>query len=210
MLLALVTTSRQLKLLKIDIQWGAQPGKTGGAQNTRFTAALSEKHWATTSWIDDSPGNVSMPEVSHLLTLPSLLDNTGKDTVPPMVVSVRSRTSNNDGGPATQSIIDRWEAMEQRHNVQSAVEQLGNRRNSISEPSTAIRMRPLDPIVIDKCIVGLQSVQFGKVVIITFSDGSIQHRDRFTFDELYTEREVGAVSNLRQVGWTFPDECQCM
>lgn len=152
-----------------------------------------------------------MPEVSHLLTLPSILDNAGKDTVPPMVVSVRSRTSNNDSGPATQSIIDRWEAVEQRHNVQAAVEQLGNRRNSISsEPSTAIHMRPLDPIVIDKCIVGLQSAHFGKVVIISFSDGSIQYRDRFSFNELYTERELASVLNLRQVGWVFPDDCQSM
>ena len=152
-----------------------------------------------------------MPEVSHLLALPSILDSTGKDTVPPMVVSVRSRTSNNDSSPATQSIIDRWEAVEQRHNVQSAVEQLGNRRNSISsEPSTTIRLRPLDPIIIDKCIIGLQPAHFGKAVILCFSDGTIQYRDRFTFNELYTEREVNSVLNLRQVGWTFPEDCPSM
>ena len=208
-----MTTSKQLKFLRIDLRWGAQPGKSASARtSTQFTAALAEKHLATTSWMDDTAEDLSMPEVSHLLTLPSLLDNTGKDMVPPMVISVRARISDNGSYPATtQSIIDRWEAVEQqRHHVHSALEQLGNRRNSISsETSPTTYLRQLEPIVIDRCVVGLQSTQFGKIVVITFSDGSVQHRDRFTFDEIYTEREVGAIFNLRQVGWTFPDESRC-
>lgn len=205
----MATTSRQLKFLKIDIQWGVQPGKGGGTQNSRFTVALAEKKWATTNWMDGSPEDVATPQLSHLLTLASMLDNSGKDTVAPMIVAVRARTANNGSFPVTQSIIDRWEAVEQRHGLQSGLEKLGTRRNSISELSSVMHLRPLDPIIIDKCIVSIQSAQFGKVILLAFSDGSVQYRDRFTFNELYAEPDLGSVFNLRQVGWVFPDDCQC-
>lgn len=206
----MVTASRQLKFLKVELHWGAQPSKGGGMQNTRFTASLVEKHCATTGWIDESAEDAAAPEVSHLLALPSVLDATGKDTVPPMIISVRTRAANSGSYPVMQSIIDRWEAVEQRHNLQSAVEQLGNRRNSISsEPSSTTRMRPLESVAIDKCVVGLQSSQFGRVIILSFSDGSVQHRDRFTFNEIYTERAITGISSLCQVGWAFPSDSPC-
>lgn len=208
--LALVTAARQIEFVRIDIQWIVQAGKERGSQDTRFNAGLVEKHCATTTWVGDSPEDASTPEVTHLLVLPSMLDKTGKDTVPPMVVSVRARTSDAGSLPAAQCIIDRWEAVEQRPNLQSAIEQLGNRRNSVSsEPSSSFHMRPLEPIIIDKCAVGVQSAHFGRVVILTFSDGSVQYRDRFSFEEIYKENEYSSVMSLRQVGFTFPDDCQC-
>lgn len=210
LILALTTTLGQLKFVKVEIQWGTAPVKTAGPQGTRYSATLVEKHCATTSWASDSPEDASMPQISHLLALPSILDNSGKNMVPPIVVSVRSRPPNSGPISAAQSIIDRWEAVEQRPNLHSAIEQLGNRRNSISsEPSNGISMSSLDPVNISKCIVGIQSAQFEKVVIITFSDGTIEYRDRFTFEEIYNARETSKVSNLRQVGWDFADEIPC-
>ncbi|CAH0049842.1 unnamed protein product [Clonostachys solani] len=210
LILALVTASRQLKFVKVEIHWGSQPGKSAGPQNTRYNATLVEKHCATTGWSLDSLEDASMPEISHLLALPSILDNSGKNMVPPVIVSVRSRPPGAGPFPPAQSIIDRWEAVEQRHGLHPSIEQLGNRRNSVSsEPSTGTFLRPLEPIVIPKCIINIQSARFGKILIITFADGSVEYRDRYTFEEIYTTRETAKVSNLREAGWNFADEMPC-
>lgn len=211
LVLALVTTARRLQFVRIDIQWGVQPGR-GGSQDTRFNASLIPKLCAVTSLADDSPEQIATPEVTGLLVLPSVLDKSGKETVPPMIISARTRTTSPASfqASAAQTVISRWEACEQKHNLQSAVMQLGTRRNSVtSEPPSALNLRPLEPVLIDKCVVGMQSTLFGKIVILMFSDGSIQHRDRFTFEELYTERDFASVMHLRQAGFSFPDDTQC-
>lgn len=206
----MATTSRQLRLFKIDLQWQTQVPKGGHPQNARFNLTLSKKHWATTSWLDDIPEQLSTPELSHLHTVPSLLDDTGSNTLDPMVISVRSRTPNDTSFPLVQSVVERWEAVEDKHGLQSALQQLANRRNSIpSEPPTTVQMVPLQPTIFDKCIIGVQTSQFGKVIILTFADGSVQYRDRETFQELYLTRETQSVSHLKQLGWIFPEDSQC-
>jgi mediator of RNA polymerase II transcription subunit 16 len=209
LILALATSARQLKFVKVDIQWGAQPGKTG-PQNARFNATLSEKHCATASCPVDSAEDASSSHITHLLALPSLLDNSGKNVVPPQVIAVRSRAPNPGSFSAPQTVIDRWEAVEQRHPLHPAVEQLGNRGNNNSSDATpGLCLRPLEPTVLPKTIIGIQSIQFGKVIVFTYFDGTVEYRDRFNFQEIYTDQDTSTLSNLRQVGWRFPDDGPC-
>ncbi|KAH6997931.1 mediator complex, subunit Med16 [Ilyonectria sp. MPI-CAGE-AT-0026] len=216
LILALATTSKQLSLVKIDIQWGApsQSDKTNTQQAKILNPSLAEKHLAATSWLQGGAGDAShdayMAELSHLEVLPSLVDNTGKNTVPPMVVAIRSRAPSDGSYQTAQSILDRWEAVEQRQNLHPAFEQLGNRRNSISsEVPNGMQLRKIDPIIINKVVIGFHSINFGKVLVLAFADGSVEHRDRFTFEELYTTEDTTKVMNLRQVGWSFADEGPC-
>lgn len=198
-------------MLKIDIKWDVfNPGNNAAPQNPRLKVTLNEIQSTTTSWTLDSVEDGSTPEISHLLTLPSLLDPTGSNMVPPMILSVRSRASITGSFPVAQTTIDRWEAIEQRNGLHSAVEQLGNRRNGIAfDSSSGTRLQALEPIVIPKCVVGLQSSHFGKVIVMAFSDGTVEYRDRFTFHELYTEQDVTTISNLRQAGWNFTNDGIC-
>lgn len=217
LILALATTSKQLSLVKIDIQWGvpSQSDKTNTQQAKILNPSLAEKHLAATSWLQGGASDAShdayMAELSHLEVLPSLVDNTGKNTVPPMVVAIRSRAPSDGSYQTAQSILDRWEAVEQRQNLHPAFEQLGNRRNSISsEVPNGMQLRKIDPIIINKVVIGFHSINFGKVLVLAFADGSVEHRDRFTFEELYTTEDTTKVMSLRQVGWTFADEGPCM
>lgn len=209
--LALATSTHQLKFVKVEIHWGAQPGKTAGPQNARFNATLTAKHCATTSWPVDSAEDPSMSPVSNLIMFPSLLDNTGKNTSPPLVIAVRSRPQTPESFSASQTVLDRWEAVEQqRHPLHSAFEQLGNRRNSVSSESTpGLCLRPLEATILSKTIIGVQSAQFGKLIILIMSDGTVEYRDRFTFQELFINQDTSTLLNLRQVGWTFADDGSC-
>lgn len=219
LLVAYATASRQLKLVKVEIQWGgsgAQAEKSSLPQNTRLSPSLIDKHLATTSWLQSQPTDAdhdaSMAELSQLHVLPSTLDSTGKNTAPPVIVAVRSRAPNDGSYQTAETILDRWEAVEQRQNLPPAFAQLGTRRNSVpSELPTTTSLRKLQPVIIDKVLVGFQTVQFGKFLLLTFADGTVEYRDRFTFEEVYTAEDTDKVMNLRQVGWTFMDNgpCKC-
>lgn len=70
-------------------------------------------------------------------------------------------------------------------------------------------LKKLDPIVANKIVVGIQSIQFGKVVCFLYSDGTIDYRDRFTMEEVYNELNLDRVMTLNQVGFTFANPSAC-
>lgn len=218
LLVAVATSSKQLRLLKIEIQWGgpgSQPDKNPLPQNARLSPSLVEKHLAATTWLQtgsrDASNDISMAELSHLHVLPSIMDNTGKSIVPPTIVAIRTRSPTPGSYQVAQTVIDRWEAVsEPRQNLHPAFEQLGNRRNSDATEQTApTRLRKLEPIVLNKMVINFQSIQFGKVLVLTMADGTVEYRDRYTFEEIYATEDTDKVMNLRQVGWTFGGEGPC-
>lgn len=151
-----------------------------------------------------------MIELSHLEVIPSVVDSTGKNTTPPMVVTARSRTPTESSYQGSQSVVDRWEAIEQKQNLPSAYEQLGGRRNSMSsELPTVTQLQKIAPVTANKVVVAFQTTSFGKILVLAFADGTVEYRDRLTFEELYTTQELNKVQNLRQIGWTFADEGPC-
>ncbi|KAF5021842.1 hypothetical protein F66182_6135 [Fusarium sp. NRRL 66182] len=216
LLLALATRSKQLRLIKIEIHWGqpSQADKAPGRLTGNLSPSLVEKHLAATNWLQggsgDSSLDTSIVELSHLEVLPSVIDNTGKNTTPPMVVTLRSRTPNEGSYQLVQTIVDRWEAVEQQQDLQSAYEQLSNRRNSVSsELPIMTQLHKVTPVTFNKVVVAFHITSFGKTLVLAFADGTVEHRDRFTFEELYTNHELDKIMNLRQVGWTFTDEGPC-
>ncbi|KAH6608645.1 hypothetical protein Trco_001991 [Trichoderma cornu-damae] len=218
LLVAVATSSKQLRLFKIEIQWGgpgSQPDKNPLPQNARLSPSLVEKHLAATTWLQPGPGDAgndaSMAELSHLHVLPSIMDNTGKSTIPPTVVAIRTRAPTAGSYQVAQTIIDRWEAVvEPRQSLHQAFEQLGNRRiGDPVEQMSRTRLRKLDPIIINKVLISFQSIQFGKVLVLTMADGTVEYRDRFTFEEIYATEDTNKVMSLRQVGWAFGEEGPC-
>ncbi|GJN83792.1 mediator complex subunit [Purpureocillium lilacinum] len=213
---ALATSSLRLKLLKLEIQWGG-PGSSSDKpmpSTARLNPALVETHLSSASWLhgsaNDANNDATMAQLSHIQVLPSLLDSAGKNTIPPVIITVRSRASADGSYGTAQSIIDRWEVVEQRQNLHSAFEQLGGRRNSVSSdiPSST-KLKKLDSVVINKVVIGFQAIQFNKVMLLTMSDGSVEFRDRVTFEEVYAGEDLNKIMNLRQVGWAFTDNGPC-
>ena len=61
----------------------------------------------------------------------------------------------------------------------------------------------------NKVITGLQTITQGKVVCITFADGTLEYRDRLTMAEVYTESATDRIISLHQVGFSFTDPSPC-
>lgn len=152
-----------------------------------------------------------MPEFTSLQALASVIDNTGKGALP-LIIGARARSSGVGGFDMPQTIVDRWECIEQRQPIQTAFQQIGSRRNSVStvqDPPLSTHLRRLDPVVINKVVIGIQVSQYGKVLMLVMSDGTVEYRDRFTFEELYTTTDELRIMNLKEVGWTFSEDGPC-
>ena len=213
LIIVITTATKKLKVIKLEIQWagpGAVQEKTQLSQTARLNPSLVEDHLASIDWLQmvDEP---SLPEFTSLQALASIVDNAGK-AGPALIIGARARSSGVGGFEMTQTIIDRWECVEHKQSVQTAFEQIGSRRNSVStvqELPVSMRLKRLDPVTINKTVIGMQVSQFGKVLVLIMSDGSVEHRDRFTFEELYTTTDESRIMNLKQAGWTFSEEGPC-
>ncbi|KAJ6786797.1 hypothetical protein PWT90_03847 [Aphanocladium album] len=213
LIIVITTATKKLKVIKLEIQWagpGAVQEKTQLSQTARLNPSLVEDHLACIDWLHmvDEP---SLPEFTAMQVLPSIVDNSGKAGVP-LVIGVRARSSGVGGFEMQQTLIDRWECVEQKSSIQTAFEQIGSRRNSVSatqELPASTRLKRLEPVTINKTVIGMQVSQHGKVLIFIISDGSVEYRDRFTFEELYTNPEESRIMNLKEAGWTFSEEGPC-
>ncbi|EEY18336.1 mediator of RNA polymerase II transcription subunit 16 [Verticillium alfalfae VaMs.102] len=200
MYVALATASRQLRLVR------------------PLNPTMTAKHLAISSWMPNgqsgNPIDASMTQISHIELLPSQLDNTGHNWVPMNVLVVRSYLPTADSPfQEMQSVIDRWEVgHEPSPALHPAFEQMGSRRNSSAggNDKDPNRLKRLDPVFINKVIVGMQTIHFGKAVCVAFSDGSVEYRDRFTMQETYNELSLDRVMTLNQVGFTFAEGTPCL
>ncbi|EQB58220.1 RNA polymerase II Mediator complex subunit Sin4 [Colletotrichum gloeosporioides Cg-14] len=203
----LATASKQLKVVRVGIHWGLPQSQSDnkpppGSQPLNPT--MQEKHVAISSWL---PGGSKI--------LPSTMDLTGQGWAPLVILTVRTYLPTpNTPYQETQSIIDKWEVInDQPQSLHPAFEQLGNRRNSTGSaptPKPTSRLKKYDPVVINKAIIGVHSLQYGRVVCLAFSDGSVEYRDRFTLQEIYNEMNLERIMSLNQVGFTFQDDSPCL
>ncbi|TDZ10285.1 Mediator of RNA polymerase II transcription subunit 16 [Colletotrichum sidae] len=218
----LATASRQLKVVRVQIKWGLPQSNSDnrpppGSQS--LNPSLQEKHVSISSWAPNgpttSPLDSAMTQLTHLEILPSTMDPSGQAWAPLAILAVRTYLPTpNTPYQEPQSIVDKWEVVnDQAQNLHPAFEQLGSRRNSTSTgsaPAPMSHLKKCDSVAINKIIVGVHPLQFGKVICLVFSDGSSEYRDRFTLQEIYNETNLDRIMTLNQVGFTFQDDSHCL
>ncbi|KAK0656360.1 RNA polymerase II mediator complex subunit Sin4 [Cercophora newfieldiana] len=220
LLIALATSSRQLRVVQVAVQWGTPQPADKQAQappgSMHLSPSLKERNVAVTSWFQHGPGesivDMSMTQLSHVEMLPSVGDHTSEAQAPPVVLTVRSHIPQ-DGSlynQECQSIIDRWEVLSDRPQaLHGAFDQLGS-KNSSSQIPPMTRLRKLDSIVVPKVVISIHTMQLGKVICFAFSDGTVQYRDRITMNEVYNEHNLSTIMSPHQVGFQFTNETPCL
>ncbi|OLN95927.1 Mediator of RNA polymerase II transcription subunit 16 [Colletotrichum chlorophyti] len=217
---AMATTSKQLRVVRVGIHWGLPQSQSDNKPppgSQALNPTMQEKHVAISSWLPNgqstTPVDSATNQLTHLEILPSTMDLTGQGWAPLIVLAVRVYLPNpNTPYQETQSIIDKWEVLnDQTQGLHPAFEQLGSRRNSTgSVPAPTSRLKRYEPVIINKAVVGVSTLQYGRVVCLAFADGSVEYRDRFTMGEIYSEINLDRVMNLHQVGFTFQDDAPCV
>ncbi|GAP84915.2 putative mediator of RNA polymerase ii transcription subunit 16 [Rosellinia necatrix] len=219
--IAMATTSKQLRVVQVAIAFN-QP-KIENPQNPplggyTLTPSLGKRHVAVTSWFQtgmcESPLDASMSKISHIEMLPAHFDIQSKQWSPIVVITVRSfiPEPNSPYNQEVQSIIDRWELLaDQKQAVHPAFERLGTRRNSVgSAPPATARLKKLDSIVVNKIVLGVNVLSFGKVILFYYNDGTVEYRDRFTMHELYREVNLSRMHSILEAGFNQSGGPSCL
>ncbi len=152
LLVAFATTTKQLRTVRVFINWGNKPAeKTMNAPPITVKPSILLGHLAVTNWMDGaSPGDSdsfhlqsSMTALSHLEIIPSTPEGSAGPLNLPTIITVRSYLPNSPShfNQEIHSTIDRWELRESTQSIHPAFEQLGSRRrNSGSQPG--VRLTP--------------------------------------------------------------------
>ncbi|KAI1434715.1 RNA polymerase II mediator complex subunit Sin4 [Xylaria sp. CBS 124048] len=219
--IAMATTSKQLRVVQVRIDFTSptsdnpQNPPPGGQI---LSPSLSKRHVAVTSWFQtgscESPYDVFMSKISHIEMLPAHFDFQTKQWSPIVVVTVRSfiPEPNSPYPQEVQSIVDRWELLtDQKNTVHPAFERLGARRNSAnSTPSVVGRLKKLDSLIVNKVIMGVNVVSFGRVLCFYYNDGSVEYRDRFTMHQLYREPNLDRMYSILEAGFSQSGQPSCL
>ncbi|KAI1485217.1 RNA polymerase II mediator complex subunit Sin4 [Biscogniauxia mediterranea] len=219
--IAMATTSKQLRVVQVGINFNipkAENGQSMPPGGYPITPTLMKRHVAVTSWFQthasESHLDASMTNISHIEMLPSFFNFPAKEWSPMVVLTVRSFVPepNSPYNHEVQSIIDRWELLtDHKQTLHPAFEQLGTRRNSVgSAPPAAARLKKLDSIVVNKVVMGVNVLSFGKVVCFTYNDGTVEYRDRFTMNELYREPNLDRIHSILEAGFSQEGEPFCL
>lgn len=221
--IALATSSKQLRIVQAVVRWGLEqtdPKIPLGSKPLNPT--LQERHVAVTTWFQhaghgESHLDSTMPELSHLEMLPSMHVGNGNPGASPMVLTVRNHVP----GPASsysqdmQSIINRWELVTdspkqddlESAGLHPAWAQLGTKNGQPAQSTQNLpHLRQLPAVVVNKVIVNVSTIQHGRVIVFFFSDGTVQYRDRFSFNEIYNELNTHRIMHLSQLGFHFAEE----
>jgi mediator of RNA polymerase II transcription subunit 16 len=218
LLIALATASKQLKVLRVQIQWSQQQAgdKQAPPHNQPLNPVMKVRHVAMTSWFEygptDSRFDTSMAQLSHIEVLSQAPEGPPAPNMswsPAVILTVRSyiASDNSPYNQEQQSIVDRWELQDRPEKLHPMFEQLSLGSQSALPAGT--RLRKLEPIILPKVIVSVHVMQLGKVVCFGFSDGTVQYRDRYTMNEIYNEPSVERIMTPTQVGFQFTEEKPC-
>ncbi|KAI0117720.1 RNA polymerase II mediator complex subunit Sin4 [Nemania sp. FL0031] len=219
--IAMATTSKQLRVVQVAITFNAP--KTDNPQNVPpggyiLSPSLGKRHVAVTSWFQtgmcESALDASMSKISHIEMLPAHFDFQTKQWSPIVVITVRSfiPEPNSPYNQEVQSIIDRWELLtDQKQAVHTAFERLGARKNTVgSTPPATARLKKLDSIIVNKIVLGVNVLSFGRVLSFYYNDGTVEYRDRFTMNEIYREVNLDRIHSILEAGFTQSGEPSCL
>jgi mediator of RNA polymerase II transcription subunit 16 len=73
----------------------------------------------------------------------------------------------------------------------------------------APRLIRLEPIVMNKVVTGVNSVRMGTAICFSFSDGTVEYRDRATMNELWTEINLDRINSIHEAGFAQGGEPSC-
>lgn len=222
--IALVTASGQIKVVRALIHWipthgdKQQQQQQQQQQSQPLNPSLHHRAATVTTWLQHSAGesqlDISSDQISHVEMLPSTLVAANTPLAPPVVLTVRTYLPAESApfNEQAQSIIDRWELRVDppATPLHEAFEKVGSKPAQPTNTQSIARLHKMEPIVLNKVVVCLNTIQFGKVICISFSDGTVQYRDRLTMQEIYNEQNLGRIMTLGQANFQFTDPTPCV
>lgn len=61
----------------------------------------------------------------------------------------------------------------------------------------------------NKVVTGVSSVRMGTAICFSFSDGTVEYRDRANMNEMWTEVNLDRINSIHEAGFTQGGESSC-
>lgn len=237
LLLIVHSMSHQHRLYRVQIKWtpAPQPGPNGQAPPHPEILVTNVK--SIVPGFDDiqlpqqdadEPARVQ-PQLSHLELLPVPPHMPSGDSIKPTVMAVFSHLSDPQSATYQEScsIVARWELQAVQPKLHPLFDQLnmgtkktgsvlmvcclfcGSNGSDLTRSQQDHQLRRLDDIVLDKIIVSIQLVHSGSTLAFSYSDGSIEFRQRTDLTVIGSDDDPNRVVNLPRTGFAFPLEEPC-
>ncbi|KAF8474729.1 mediator complex, subunit Med16 [Kalaharituber pfeilii] len=210
-ILAAYTISRKLLVYRISINWNL-PLQTNPQQlplpPANVSLTVKRVKVETMASPTDIPNmDMSKAFLTHLEIIPPTFSGHAQQQYFPTTIMAVYSVMNMS---IQSSIVVRWILRETPGSLHPSFDQLGNRRNSVTSPSTAefeLHRIPED-LVIDKVVIGITHLPYCLELKFACIDGSVQTRDRASLKMFAKPSDLNVIPdviyNIVHAGFDFP------
>jgi mediator of RNA polymerase II transcription subunit 16, fungi type len=185
-----------------------------------------------------SPDNIAFPNVgqddinkaklTHLeLISPLPQKERGEFTYPTIMTISSYMPDHSDIAQQPFSVISRWELRSATYKLDPVFGQLSKKsfqssaklvRSSAPLVKTSadpcvlqngLELIKMEDVVTPKIILSVQQINSGKEIVLTYSDGAVEFRDKTTMIPIVPNGDVKTVTSMSQVGFSYPTEEPC-
>lgn len=207
--------AKRFRMLAVSIEWNPlQQARPNGQPSMRVNPSLEVVHLAGLDNV--AAQHADLTQLTGLNLLPSSLDPSVDQQLPSLPTIVATFTHAALPSSTTQHLVERFTAVSrwQLEGVLPAThESFGNLKQNANAtpplPSNQCLQRLPDQITM-KLVLALKPTSFGTLLAFIMSDGSVEFRDRNTFNVIEASMDTTTASSLPQCGFEHESGFHCI
>jgi len=219
--LATYDLSRRLRLYKVRVDWTSDFTADNRHMTIKSAQIIVEyldidnhcspQPASDTNGLVPSQGIVRA-KLSSLSFIPVPPSDTTLQSTDYQILGIYTRVDSQPMGQqlsASCSVIARWIIDEKQDVLHDSFvgPEFKNPKSTTSDSTTALTR--LDDVVLPKVVLSTMVTNFETCLVIAFSDGTIEFRDRETLDMILPDGSDSHVSGLPQAGFTYLSSNRC-
>lgn len=207
--------AKRFRMLAISIEWNvSQQARPNGQPSIRLNPSLDVVHLAGLENV--AAQHAELTQLTGLTLLPSAPDFSIDQQLPSLPTIVATFTHAALPSSTSQHLVERFTAISrwQLESIHSNMhESFGNLKQNASAtptlpPNQCLQRLP-DQITM-KLVLSLKPTSFGTLLVFIMSDGSVEFRDRNTFNIIEPSMDTTIASSLPQSGFEHESGFHCI
>jgi mediator of RNA polymerase II transcription subunit 16 len=215
LLLVVHDEAKRIRMLAISVEWNvSQQARPNGHPSIRVNPSLDIVHLAGLDNV--TAQHADLAQLSGLTLLPAVPDSSPDQPLPSLPTIVATFTHAALPSSTTQQLVERFTTIS-RWQLESVFptmhESFGNLKQNVNAtpalpPNQCLQRLP-DQITM-KLVLSLKSTSSGTLLAFVMSDGSVEFRDRNTFNIIEPSMDTTIASSLSQSGFEHESGFHCI
>ncbi|GAB7338934.1 hypothetical protein MBLNU457_5612t1 [Dothideomycetes sp. NU457] len=219
--LATYDLSRRLRLYKVSVDWNSDftpDNRPMAIRNAQINVEYLDvdNHCSPRPATDTNslvaPQSIVRAQLSSLSFIPVPPSDTNLQSTDYQILGMYTYVDSQSIGQqlsASCSVIARWDIDEKQHVLHDSFVGPEFKQPKSTTSDTTTGLTRLDDVVLPRIVLSTMITNFETTMVITCSDGTIEFRDRETFDLILPDGSDSHVSGLPQAGFTYLSSDRC-